>query len=63
MYIKSDRTKAFDILEAVEEYVDPYDLLSYILGNHLPGHLALEVMVDFVEGELGSDFLDHVPVD
>jgi hypothetical protein len=56
MYIKSDRTKAFDILEAVEQYVDPHDLLSYILGNH-------EVMVDFVEGELDSGFLDLVPVD
>jgi hypothetical protein len=25
MYIKSDRTKAFDILEAVEQYVDPHE--------------------------------------
>jgi hypothetical protein len=50
-------------MKAVEQYVDPHDLLSYILGNHLPGHLALEVMVDFVEGELDSGFLDLVPVD
>jgi len=57
MYTKSDRTKAFDILEALEAYVDPNDILAYVLGNHLPGHKALEVMVDYVE-EIGVDLED-----
>ena len=49
-----DRGGAFDILDELRNMgIDDTQILEYIIGNHLPGHLAFEVLSDYRDNEIG----------
>ena len=53
---RGGRLEAFNILEdMLEQYrVPPEDILNYIIGNHLPGSTAFDVMTDAHDEFVGS---------
>lgn len=49
------RSDAFDYLDKLREFgVSDTQILEYILGNHLPGHRAAEIMSDAIGEFLGD---------
>jgi len=50
---RGDRNDAFDMLEKLrDDGIEDTAILDYIIGNHLSGDMAYEVISDYIQDEL-----------